>query len=103
MGRDQCGDIAVPTPEQYGRAPVIRLRQTESAVLLRHFDSECADGGKSIEVFLWNFAGPIDLVRIDMVAQIRFQFLQKRIARRAILRALFGIGMDPIEIVTADE
>ena len=75
MSGDERGDVSVPTTEQNGRAPIIELRQTETAVLLRDFDSKGADLGQAGEIFGRNFAGAIDLVRIDMLAQISFELL----------------------------
>ena len=103
MSGDKSGDVSVPTAEQNGRAPIIELRQTEAAVLLRHFDSKGADLGQPGKIFRRNFARAIDLVRIDMLAQIRFELLQKWFARGAIVRALFRKGMNAAEIVATDE
>jgi len=72
---DERGDVAIPTAEQNSRAPIIGLRQTETAVLLRNFDPKGADLGQAAKVFRRNFARAIDLVRIDMLAQISFELL----------------------------
>jgi len=45
----------------------------------------------------------VDFVRIDMFAQITFQLLQEIFARDAVFRALRGIWVNSIEIVTSDE
>src|SRR4029450_10356215 len=47
--------------------------------------------------------GAIDLIGIDMFAQIGFNLAQKLLTSGPILGALGGIRMDSIEIVTADE
>ena len=79
------------------------MRQTKSAIFLRHLDSKRADLRQSLEIFRRNFASAIDLIRIDMIAQITFQLLQKFFACCAIFCALRGIRVNPIEIVTADK
>ena len=58
---------------------------------------------EALEVLLRNFAGAIDLIGIDMFAQISFKLAQKLFASVAILGALCRIRIDSIEIVAADE
>src|SRR6202043_3060812 len=77
MRGNERSDIAIPTAKQNRGASVIKLRQTEPAVLRRHFDAERADGGQAFEILGRNLTGAIDLVRIDMFAQISFEALQK--------------------------
>src|SRR6266478_3958679 len=103
MRGNERGYISIPAPQQNCRASIIILRQTKSAIFLRHLDSKRADLRESLEIFRRNFARAIDLVRIDVVAQIRFEFAQEIFARGAILRALRRIWINSIEIVTSDE
>src|SRR5206468_1680489 len=86
-----------------GGTSVIALRQTEPAVFLRHFDSKRADFRESLEIFGWNFTGPIDLVRVDVITQITFQLLQKIFAGGAIFDALRWIRINSVEIVAANK
>src|SRR6266487_2741372 len=103
MRRNKCGDISIPTPQQNRRASIIALRQTEPAVFPGHFDSKRADLRQSLEIFRRNFTSAIDLVRVDMFAQITFELAQEIFARSAVFRALRGIRVNSIEIVTSDE
>src|SRR5438045_2766476 len=103
MCGNERGDIAVPTAEQYGGATIIKLRQTQPAILRRDFDSECADLGEPGEILRRDLAGAIDLVRIDVFSQIRFELLQERIASSAILGGLSGKWINPAEIIATDE
>src|SRR5207244_8911062 len=82
---------------------IIGLRQAKTAVLLWNFDSKCADLGETLEIFRRNFAGAIDLVRIDMIAQIVFQLIQKVCAGSLVLLALCRIRINPVEIVATDK
>src|SRR6266478_6637061 len=77
MRGNERGYISIPAPQQNCRASIIILRQTKSAIFLRHLDSKRADLRESLEIFRRNFARAIDLVRIDVVAQIRFEFAQE--------------------------
>ena len=79
------------------------MRQTEAAIFLRHLDSKRANFRQTFEIFGWNFTGAIDLIRIDIFAQITFQFLQKFFACSAVLGGLRRIRVNPIKIVTADK
>ncbi len=72
MGRNERSEICVPTSEQHRRAPVIYLRQTEAAVLLRNFHAESAHREKIIDVFLRNFTGAIDFIGVDIFTEIFF-------------------------------
>src|SRR6266550_7563701 len=103
MRRNKRRHVSVPTPKQNCGASVIALRQTESAIFLWHLDSKRADFRKSLEIFWRNFTRTIDLVRIDVVAQISFQLLQKFFASGAIFRALRRIRVNPIEIVATNK
>ncbi len=103
MRRHKRGYVSVPTAQQHCRASIIALRQTKSAVLLRNFDSKRADLRESFKIFGRNFAGAIDLVGIDMFAQITFQLTDEIFAGGAIFGALRGIRVNSIEIVTSDE
>src|SRR5437763_11504966 len=100
MRRNKRCNVSIPTPKQNCGPSVIGLRQTESAIFLRHLDSKRTDFRKSLEIFRWNFAGAIDLIRIDMFAQISFQLLQKFFASGAIFSALRRIRVNPIELVS---
>src|SRR4029077_13003228 len=97
MRGHQRSDISVPTPEQNRRAAIIKLRQTETAVLLRNLDPERAECGEPGEIFRRNFPGTVDLVRIDMFVQISFEFLQKIRAGGLVVFALGGVWMNPVE------
>ena len=66
-------------------------------------DPKRADLRESFEIFRRNFTGAINLIGIDMFAQISFKLAQKLFASGAILGALRWIGMDSIEIVTSDK
>ena len=103
MRGNERGHVAVPTSEQNGGASIIELRQTETAVLLGNFDSESADRRKAGEIFGRNFARSVDLVRIDMFAQISFEFVEKIFTGGAILRALRRPRVNSIEVVSPDE
>src|SRR6266705_4653368 len=103
MRRYERGYVSVPTAQQYCSASIIALRQTKPAVFLPNFDSKRAELRESLEIFRRNFAGAIDLVWIDMFAQIIFQLANKIFASDAILCTLRGIRINPIEIVTSDE
>src|SRR5262249_8941779 len=96
-------NVAAPAPEQTARAPIIRLGQAETAILFWNFDSERADLGQSLEIFRRNLARAIDLVRIDVLAQIILELLQKPSAGRAVLLALRRPRINPVEIVAANE
>src|SRR5207249_11190199 len=65
--------------------------------------SKRSDFRKSLEIFWSNFTRMIDLVRIDVVAQISFQLLQKFFASGEIFRALRRIRVNPIEIVATNK
>src|SRR2546421_10009095 len=101
-----CGNgganFSIPTPQQSCRASIIELRQTKAAIFLGHLDSKRANLRESFEIFRWNFARAVDLVRIDMFAQISFKLAQKFFASGAIFCALRGIRVNSIEIVAAD-
>src|SRR6266480_3734092 len=103
MRGDERGYISIPTAEQNCAAPIIILRQTQTAVLLRHFDSKRSDLRKSLEIFRRNFPCAIDFVRIDMIAQITLQAAQKILARCAVFGALRRPGVNSAEIVATDE
>ena len=103
MRGDESGHVSVPAAEQDRGASVIILRQTETAVLLRYFDSERADLRESLKIFWWNFAGPINFVRVDMITQITFELAQQVFPGGAIFGALRRPGINPIEIVAPDE
>src|SRR6266404_9621399 len=103
MRRNKCGDISIPTPQQNRRASIIALRQTKAAVFPGHLDSKSADLREALEIFRRNFTRAIDLVRIDVFAQISFELAQEIFARGAIFCALRGIRVNSIEIVTSDE
>ena len=70
MRRDERGEVRVPTPKQHRGAPVVHLRQAESAVLLRDLDPERAHREEVVDVLLRNFAGAIDLVGVDVSLEI---------------------------------
>ena len=103
MRGNERGHVSIPTSKQNCGPPVIALRQTEPAIFARHFNSKCADLGQALEIFRRNFTSAIDLVRIDMFAQVTFKLLQKILAGGAIFSALRGIRINSIEIVTPDE
>src|SRR5205823_13825247 len=103
MRGDERGHISVPAAKQNRGTPIIRLRQAETAVLLRYFDSERADLRESLKIFWWNFAGPIDFVRVDMITQITFELAQQIFPGGAIFGALRRPGINPIEVVGRDE
>src|SRR5439155_16150027 len=103
MCRHERSHISVPTAQQYCRASIIALRQTQPAVFLRNLDSERADLRESFKIFGRNFAGAIDLVRIDMFAQITFQLADEIFARGAIFGTLRGIRVNSIEIVATNK
>src|SRR5437899_3709944 len=103
MRRYERGYVSVPTAKQHCRASVIALRQTKPAVFLRNFDSKRADFRESFKIFGRNFAGAIDLVRIDMFAQITFQLADEIFARGAIFGTLRGIRVNSIEIVATNK
>src|SRR5437868_2587301 len=103
MGRNERSEICVPTPEQHRRAPVIHLRQTEAAVLLRNFHAESTHREKIVDVLLRNFAGAIDFVSVDIFTEIFFQTVEKFLCDGAIFGALVGIRMNAREIVASDE
>ena len=77
---DERGQVRVPTAEQHRGAAIIDLRQTEAAVLLRNLDRERAHREEVVDILLRDFAGAIDLIRIDV------RLRDKRAARREILR-----------------
>src|SRR5262249_10601976 len=58
---------------------------------------------ETFEVLRRNLACAIDLIGIDMFAQISFELAQKLFASGAILCSLCGVRMDSIEIVASDE
>src|SRR5204862_1110837 len=76
MRGNERGHVSIPTSKQNCGAPVIALRQTEPAIFARYFNSKCADLGQALEIFRRNFTSAIDLVRIDMFAQVTFKLLQ---------------------------
>ena len=61
------------------------------------------DREEFVDIFLWNLAGPIDLVGIDVFAQILFEIGQKFPSSLAIFRALFRPRVNPIKVVATDE
>ena len=71
--------------------------------MLRHLDGKCAHSEQLVDVLLWNLAGAIDLIRVDIVAQIAPELSEKFLARRDIFGALFWIRKNPVEIEPADE
>src|SRR5262249_35332083 len=77
MRGNEGGDISIPAAKQTRGTSIIRLRQTKSAIFLRHLDSKRPEFRKAAEIFRWNFASAIDLIGIDMLAQVGFQLLQK--------------------------
>src|SRR5439155_12258926 len=103
MRRNERSEICIPTAEQHRRAPVIHLRQTEPAVLLRNFHAKGTHREKIVDVLLRNFAGAIDLVGVDIFAEIFFQAAEEFLPRGAVFSALLRIRMDAREIVAADE
>ena len=103
MRRHQRGNVSVPTPEQHCRASIIRLRQPQPAVFLRHLDAKCADFREAFEILRRNFTGAIDLIGIDVFAQLTFKLAQKLLACGAIVGGLCRVRMDSIKIVTSDE
>src|SRR5438552_16836311 len=103
MGGDKRGYISIPTAEQNCAAPIIILRRTQTAVLLRHLDSKRSDLRKSLEIFRWNFPCAIDFVRIDMIAQITLQPAQKVFAGCAVFGALRRPGVNSVEIIATDK
>src|SRR6266581_4062094 len=96
MRGDERGHITVPAAKQNRRTPVVVLRQTETTVFPRHLNSKRTDLCKSGEIFWWNFTGPIDLVRVDVITQ-------KIFAGGAIFGTLRRPGINSIEIVASDE
>src|SRR5207248_9538212 len=98
MRGDESGHVSIPAAKQDRGTPIIRLRQTETAVLLRYFDSERADLRESLKIFWWNFTGALDFVRVDMIVQITFEFAQQVFAGGAIFRALPPTLIKPVEI-----
>src|SRR5207247_9001805 len=70
---------------------------------LRHLESKGADLREALEIFRWNFTGAIDLIRIDMIAQVSLQLAQEIFASRAIFCALRRVRINPIEIVAPNE
>src|ERR1700747_3073393 len=103
MRRNERSHISVPAPKQNRSTSVIRLRQAESAIFLRHLDSKRTDFRQSFEIFRWNFTSAIDFIRIDVFPQITFQFLHKFLASRAIFSALRWIWVNSIEIVATNK
>src|SRR5438093_13349849 len=103
MRRNKRSHVSIPAPKQNCGASVVGLRQTKAAIFLWNFDSKRPDLCESFEIFGRNFARAIDLVRIDMFAQITFQLLEEIFARGAIFCTLRRIRVNPIEIVTPDE
>src|SRR4030095_6692677 len=98
MRRHERGDVSIPTAKQHCRTSIIRLGQSEAAVFLRHLDPKRADLRESFEILRRNFTGAIDLIGIDMFAQIGFNLAQKLLTSGPILGALGGVRMDSIEI-----
>src|SRR2546423_7074651 len=97
------GHVSTPPAKKNGGLAVIALREPHPAILLRHFYSKRADLGETFEIFRRNFTGAIDLVRVDVFAQITFKFMQEIFASRAVLRALRGKWINSTEIVASDE
>ena len=71
--------------------------------MLRNLDAERAHREKIVDILLRDFAGAIDLIRVDVRFEIGAEFRQKSFARGAIFRALLGEGKDAVEIVAADK
>src|SRR5215208_6574735 len=103
MRRNERGDVSIPTAKQHCRVSIVRLGQPKPAIFLRNLDPKCADLRKAFEIFRRDLTGAIDLIGIDMFAQIGFKLAQKLFASGAILSALCGVRMDSIEIITSDE
>src|SRR5213594_4626303 len=103
MRRNKRSHVSIPAPKQNCRASVIGLRQAKAAVFLWNFDSKRPDLCEPFEIFGRNFAGAIDLVRIDMFAQITFQLADEIFARGAIFGTLRGIRVNSIEIVATNK
>src|SRR6266480_4175671 len=83
MRRNERGHVSIPTAKQNCGLAVIALGETQPAILLRHFNSKRADLGETFEIFRRNFTGAIDLVRVDVFAQITFEFMQEIFASGA--------------------
>src|ERR1700758_3879997 len=98
MRGNERGHVSIPTAKQNCRAAIIRLGQTEPAVFLWNFDSKRADLSEPFEILRWNFTGAIDLIGIDMIAQIGFQFAEEIFASGAIFSALRRIRIDSVKI-----
>src|ERR1043166_7359801 len=103
MRGNERGQILVPTAEQHRGAPIIDLRQTKPAELARDFYPERTELEEIVDVLLRNFAGAIDLIGVNFVAQVIFELGQKIRARLSIFSALLRPGEDPVEIVATDE
>src|SRR5438876_6079934 len=103
MRRNKRSHVSIPAPKQNCGASVVGLRQTKAAIFLQDFDSKRPDLCEPFEIFGRNFAGAIDLVWIDMFAQITFQLADEIFARGAIFGTLRGIRVNSIEIVTSDK
>src|SRR6185312_6962042 len=72
MRGNERGQVCVPTTEQHGSATVVYLGQTEALVLLGNFHAKRAHREKFLDVFLRDFAGAIDLIGVNVIAQIIF-------------------------------
>src|SRR5439155_2563148 len=103
MCGNQRGDIAVPTAEQNRRTTIVILREPETAILRRHFNAEGADRRQAGEILRRNFSRAIVLIWINLLAQIGFELLQKRIANLSIFRALGRERINAAEIVSPDK
>src|SRR5215831_9013086 len=103
MRRYERGDVSIPTAKQHCSASVIGLGQAEAAIFLRHLDSECTNLRESFEIFWRNFTRAIDLIGIDMFAEISFKLPQELFASAAILGALRWVRVNSIEVISSDK
>src|SRR5205814_462948 len=103
MRGDECRQIRVPAAQQHRRASIIELRQPETAILGRNFDSERPHRKQVIDVLLRDFTSTIDLVRVDMGPQIFAKLIQERLALGSVFFALCRVRKDPGKIVTTDK
>ncbi len=103
MRGDQRGEIAAITAEQHAGAAIVGLRKTESAILRRDLNAECAHPAQFGQDLVGDFAGPVDFVRIDFFAKEFLQRAEEGIALVAIFRALPRVGMKRTEVEMAEE
>jgi hypothetical protein len=66
-------------------------------------DRERSHFEKLVDVLLRNLPGPVDLIRVHVVAQITPELGQKSLPGRSIFRTLFWKWKNPVEIEAADE